>query len=206
VDCQVARRDRCSHVWLVWAVVGLASSRPCLRPDSEFRRRSRVRRHAPGCPRSIGRPGPAGARCVRGSARQGKCPAYRWAYSAPLVICLTLRARRPVRPGGRRSTPRAAGPVLAAACPAAAGRAGGVHRSRSLRATTSPATSASRRSLLKADARRRMSGSVTLTPSWAKTMPAALCAIKRPRAARARSMGNPASRSDDRRHAERRTG
>src|SRR5436190_1725913 len=62
--------------------------------------------------------------------------------------------------------------------PQAARRASAVHPSRSLRARTSSATSASSRSLLNAYARRRISASVTLIPSWTETMPAALCTAK----------------------------
>ena len=43
---------------------------------------------------------------------------------------------------------------------------------------TSWATSASRRSLLNAYARSRMSASVTLMVSWTETIPAALCTAK----------------------------
>jgi hypothetical protein len=53
-----------------------------------------------------------------------------------------------------------------------------IHPSRSLRATTSSATSASSRSLLNANARSRISASVTLIPSCTETMPAALCTAK----------------------------
>ena len=74
---------------------------------------------------------------------------------------------------------RAAESIVVAARPRpqCAGRAG-VHPSRSLRATTSPATSASSRSLLNANARSRISASVTLTCSWTETMAAALCTTK----------------------------
>ncbi len=60
-----------------------------------------------------------------------------------------LHARRPVRPTGTGSGTRAAASIRAAACPRRLRRMSGVHPSLSLRATTSSATSASRRSTTK---------------------------------------------------------